>query len=404
LHEIDLATLGITGPTPKRRRRPWGKLAAAVVVLGGLAAGAAYLLQPDPPPPLADIPVSGWAPYWTTPEATATVATNGSILHEVSPFWFEATGAASIEQSGSLDASALLPLIAAIRDTGGLVVPSITDGMPAGGMAALLSDPTQRATHVDTIATFVRDNGFDGIDIDYEQFAFADARSTWETTRPNWVAFITELAAALHADGKVITVSIPPIYDTERTADSGYWVYDYAAIGDVVDRIRIMGYDYSVGEPGPLAPYEWVRTAVKAAKKAVNDDTKVVLGIGMYGRNWVVGTTGTCPESAEGTAPVTLRGVEELAAKRSATPVHDPVTREAEFTYQLEVSDGTLACTQTRQVHYIDEQGVRDRIDLAREERIGGVALWALGFDSPQVWPLITEKARPQGAPVTTTE
>ena len=123
----------------------------------------------------------------------------------------------------------------------------------------------------------------------------------------------------------------------------------------------------------------------------------------MYGRNWVVSTTGTCPASAEGTAPVTLRGVEELAAKRSATPVHDTVTREAEFTYQLEVNDGGLSCTQTRQVHYIDEQGVRDRIDLAREERIGGVALWALGFDSPQVWPLIAEVARPQGALATPT-
>ena len=403
LHEIDLATLGITGPTPKRRRRPWGRLAAAVLVLAGLGAGAAYLLRADPLPPLPDIPVSGWAPYWTTAEATATVQTNGTILHEVSPFWFEATGATTVEHSGSLDPSALLPLVAAIRDTGGLVVPSIVDAMPAGGMAAVLADPAQRAAHVDTVVALAVDSGFDGIDIDYEQFAFADARSTWEATRPNWVAFITELADALHSEGKVLTVSIPPIYDTDRTADSGYWVYDYAAIGDVVDRIRIMGYDYSVGEPGPIAPYDWVRTAVKAAKKAVDDDTKLVLGIGMYGRNWVVSTTGTCPASAEGTAPVTLRGVEELAAKRSATPVHDTVTREAEFTYQLEVNDGTVSCTQTRQVHYIDEQGVRDRIDLAREERIGGVALWALGFDSPQVWPLIAEVARPQGTAVTST-
>jgi spore germination protein YaaH len=285
------------------------------------------------------------------------------------------------------------------------VVPSISDGMPAGGMAAVLADPAQRAAHVDAVVALVRDNGFDGIDIDYEQFAFADTRSTWESTRPNWVAFITELADALHANGKVLTVSIPPIYDTDRTADSGYWVYDYAAIGEVVDRIRIMGYDYSVGEAGPIAPYDWVQSAVQAAKKAVDDDTKLVLGIGMYGRNWVVGTTGTCPASAEGTAPVTLRGVEELAAKRSATPVHDPVTQEAEFTYQLEVNDGTSACTQTRQVHYIDEQGVRARIDLAREERIGGVALWALGFDSEAVWPVIAPVARPQAndAAATTT-
>jgi spore germination protein YaaH len=194
-------------------------------------------------------------------------------------------------------------------------------------------------------------------------------------------------------------VSVPPIYDTERNGDSGYWVYDYAAMGDIVDHIRIMGYDYSVGEPGPIAPYEWVRTAVRAAKKAVGDDTKLVLGIGLYGRNWVVGTTGTCPASAEGTVQTTLRNMDELTAKRGATPVHDPVTQEGTFAYQLEVTDAGVSCTQRRQVHFIDEEGARARVDLARKERIGGVSFWALGFDSDALWPLVADVARPRGTP-----
>ena len=104
------------------------------------------------------------------------------------------------------------------------------------------------------------------------------------------MAFIDELSTAMHFLGKVLTVSIPPIYDTGRTGDSGYWVYDYAAIGEHVDRIRIMAYDYSTDRPGPIAPLAWVRSTVKAAKKAVDDDSKIVLGVPMYGRNWVVGT------------------------------------------------------------------------------------------------------------------
>ena len=57
------------------------------------------------------------------------------------------------------------------------------------------------------IAAFAADNDFDGIDIDYEQFAFADGRDTWAATRPNWVAFVEELADAParrrpHADGQ----------------------------------------------------------------------------------------------------------------------------------------------------------------------------------------------------------
>ena len=403
IHEIDLAMLGITGADrPRKRRRKWGVLATGVAVVAGLGVGAAVVLRDTPLPPLKDIPVSAWAPYWTLSEGTTSVAAHGTTLHEVSPFWYQANGANDISLSGNGTADRTLPLIATIRDTGGKVVPSISDAMPKGGMAAVLADDGTRAEHVGAIVELVATNGYDGIDIDYEQFAFADSYDTWETTRPNWVKFIQQLAQALHTTGKILTVSIPPIYDSGTTAESGYWVYDYAAIGEVVDRIRIMGYDYSVGEAGPIAPYDWVKSAVRAAKRVVGDDTKLVLGIGLYGRNWVISTKGTCPATAEGTTTVTQRNVEELAAKRSATPTYDEFTRESSFTYDLEVADNGATCTQSRKVHFIDEQGTRARVDLARAERIGGVAFWALGFDSDAVWAAVSDVSRPQATDTTT--
>ncbi len=397
LHEIDLASLGVRAPSPRRRRRIAAPLVALVVV-AAVATGVAFALRSDSPPPLVDIPISAWAPYWTLADGTASVNAHGQILHEVSPFWYQATGASAIGLTGNISADQSLPMIAAIRATGGLIVPSISDAMPAGGMAAVLADPALRTEHVQTIAALARDDGYDGIDLDYEQFAFADQRSSWDTTSPNWIAFVGELAGVLHAQGDILTVSVPPIYDTGRGGDSGFWVYDYASLGKVVDRIRIMGYDYSVGEPGPIAPYDWVRTAVRAAKKAVDDDTKLVLGVGLYGRNWVVATKGVCPATGEGTTPVTQQSVADLLAKRGAVAIHDPGTQEASFTYELVVSDGTASCTQSREVHYIDEAGTRARIDLARKERIGGVALWALGFDSEATWTAIADVARPRPA------
>jgi spore germination protein YaaH len=44
---------------------------------------------------------------------------------------------------------------------------------------------------------------------------------------------------------------------------------------------------------------------------------------------------------------------------------------------------------QTRQVHYVDAEGIRARMDLAIDARLGGVALWALGFDDDDVWDAI---------------
>ena len=149
-------------------------------------------------------------------------------------------------------------------------MPSILDQMPTGGMAAILTDPTTRALHVDAITAFADDMDADGIDIDYEQFAFADGSDTWAVTQPAWVAFVKELAGALHADDRTLTVSIPAIYDPAATVgDRGYWVYDHGTIAEYVDALRIMAYDYSTAEPGPIAPLAWVQQAVDGVNLAV---------------------------------------------------------------------------------------------------------------------------------------
>ena len=400
LLELDRAELGLTGGSPggagpTRRHRERRGLAALIAV-AALATGVVFAIRNDDPPPLKDVPISGWAPYWVLSDATESVATHRAVLHEISPFWYAATGVTAITVTGNIEISAMQAMIDAARAAGTRVVPSIVDGTGKGEMAAMLANPSTRALHVQTIVELVTRETFDGIDLDYEGFAFVDDYATWETTRPNWVAFVTELASALHARNKLLVVSVPPIYDTKRNADSGRWVYDYAAMGEVVDTIRIMGYDYSVSEPGPIAPINWLRGAIRAAKKAVRDDSKLVLGIPLYGRNWVTKVEGTCPADAEGTVPITHRSAQELIAKRGATPIADETNGEVTFTYELEVSDGITTCTQSRRVHYVDEAGSRARLDLAREERIGGVAFWALGFDSPATWANVAEVATPK--------
>ncbi len=383
---------------PGRRRRV--ALGAGVLVLAAAAAGA-VLIRNDPPPappPPIDIPVDAWAPYWALPDAQSSLATNGRWLRQVSPFWYSTHDATTITVDGNLTTDTTAAFVSAARAAGARVVPSIVDAMPAGGMAALLADPSLRAAHVAAIADLAATNGFDGIDIDYEKFAFADSRATWSTTRPLWVTFISELGDRLHADGRTLSVSVPYIYDTGRTDQSGYWVYDYGGIEPHVDQIRIMAYDYSTGTAGPISPLWFVEQVIAAAKKAVHDDTKLVLGVSLGGYNWPVATVGTCPADQEGKTSVTQRNIDELIAKRTATPVHDPVVGESSFTYQLQVSDGTTTCTQTREVHYVDAEGARQRIDIARRDRLGAVALWALGYDGPATWQSIAQLARVPGS------
>ena len=384
------------------RRRGLG-LVAGLVVVAVAAVGAAALLRDPPPPPPPDIPIDAWVPYFELTDAEATLATNGQMIRQVSPVWYTAQDATTITIEGNLTPEATAQFVAATRAAGAKLVPSIVDVMPAGGMAAVLADPASRAAHVATIGDLAAANGFDGIDIDYEKFAFSDDRATWPTTRPLWIDFITELGARLHADGRTLSVSVPYIKDDGRTDDSGYWVYDYGGMEPHVDQIRIMAYDYSTDKAGPIAPLSFVQQAIDGAKQATEDDGKLALGVALYGYNWPIATVGTCPAEQEGKTSVSQRNIDELLAKRAATPVFDPVTGESSFTYPLEVTDGTTTCTQTREVHFVDAQGARLRVDLARTELLGSVSLWALGFDSPATWQAIGPLARIPGSTTAST-
>lgn len=377
-----------------------------LLVLGGLlaltlAVGAVALVRnggdsgPPPLPPGAAA-IDVWAPYWALDDSQPSLAARLESVREVSPFWFNALGVNEVAVDANASTDATDAFLDTVRDSSARLVPSVLDAMAAGGMAAVLADPDTRARHVTALTDLADELDADGLDIDYEQFAFADGSSTWEATRPNWVAFVADLADALHADGRTLTITIPPVYDETVTGDRGYWVYDHGAIAEHADAIRIMAYDYSTAEAGPIAPLDWVRQAVDGVSKAVAEEHhhKLVLGVPAYGSNWVIGTTGTCPASAEGRTNVTTRSVADLAARRSGVPVFDPATLEWSFSYDLTVTEGDQSCVQTRQVHWVDSEGIEARVEVARRAGWGAVSLWALGYDDDEAWASLVTSSR----------
>jgi spore germination protein YaaH len=371
-------------------RRPIAVFAAAILVLG-VAVVVARQLDGDPRRPPESIAIDAWVPYWRLDVATPSLGQNAGLLREVSPFFYAARGVTDVGFNENVDVEEANRFIELARLREVPVVASIVDEMPAGGMAAVLAVSETRRQHVDTIAAFAAANDFDGIDIDYEAFAFKDGRDTWETTRPNWVAFITELSTRLRSEGRTLTVSIPP---------PDYSVYAYDEIEPHVDRIRIMAYDFSTSEPGPIAPLGFVEDTIDEARKLTDDDSKLVLGIALYGRNWLVGTTGTCPADAPGdVVPVFQSDIDDLMVRRQVTATRDESLGESSFSYSLEL-DG---CTQQRQVHYVDAAGTAERIDLARRHFLGGASLWALGFDGAATWQEIDDLAQRPFTVTTTT-
>ena len=387
LTELDLDAIRARF-APVRRRRRLSLAVATGAMLALTAAGVAWRATGGEPSdgPMAPVPLDAWAPGWAWGGEGAEWADAVSRVREFSPFWLQAVGVDRLEPMPGTQADLAPDLISRARAAGALIVPSIVDGLPAGGMAAVLGDPARRTRHVDTIVEWARGGDWDGVDLDYEQFAFADGRDTWADTSPNWITFVTELANALRADGRTLTVTVPPVYAPGRSDEAGYWVYDHAALAGVADRVRVMAYDYSTATPGPIAPLAWVQQVVDGAVEVTGRPDKVVLGIPVYGYNWPTGANGTCPATAQGRVGVTARNVDDLIERRGLKPVFDAATGEWAAVYDVEVDDGTTRCVQARRVHWVDGEGAAARARLAQQAGLGGVSLWALGYEDDDVW------------------
>ena len=183
---------------------------------------------------------------------------NKDLMREVMPFWFSLKSPTVIRDdyvSGN-PSWPMADTVCLMRRAGLQVIPTMTDGTDKLVLSEYLSNATTRTTLVKTIVELVMKNNFDGIDLDYEGFAFVDGNSTWSKTAPRWVAFVKELSVALRANKKLLSVSTPYLYNPNE-AQKGYFVYAWAEIATSIDRLRIMTYDYSVAKPGPMGPLSW---------------------------------------------------------------------------------------------------------------------------------------------------
>lgn len=385
-------------PQPRALTRPLaiaavGLLAIAVITWIGRANPRGEWSRAD-----STIEVASWAPYWQPDAALASFTANSDLFGDLSVVAYSATSADSITTYPGLPDDMIPTYRTAAAAADVPLIATVFDDSPSGTMAAVFADPAARGRHVQLLVTLVTTGGpdaagFAGLDLDYEKFAFSDGRDTWAATSPNWIAFLTELSAELRPLGKQLIVSVPPVYDGRRSDESGYWVYDYAAMAPLVDRIRVMTYDYSIasGAPGPIAPISWVEQVVDAVTELV-PPSKIDLGIPTYGYDWVVTTKGACPadQLPESKAMSTARAARTVA-ERGITPLWDEATAERRFDYTdtltgLDANGAQTTCTVQRTVRYLDAEAIHRRAWIAYRNDLRGVALWALGNDDARSW------------------
>ena len=354
--------------------------------------------------------LTGWIPYYSIKTSLPAVLNNADLVKEVMPFWYtlkynskaKAAFVADLYSPANPSVPIATPLTA-LRGAGFQIIPTITDGMDKLVLANLLATATNRTKIAQTISDFVEVNKYDGIDLDFEGFAFVDGNTTWAKTAPLWVAFVKELSALLHAKNKLLSVSTPYNFDpTER--QKGYTVYAWPQIAPHIDRLRIMTYDYSVAKAGPIGPIAWTEKTVAYAT-SIMPASKVYVGVAGFGRDWVTKVDGVCPapfakaiKVGAKAATFVMRDAAALAASYKTTPIFDEKTGEATFTYTKSYEGVTAAglstiCTATRTAWYQNAQSYKLRSELVAKYKLGGVTAWTLGMEEPLAMDSIRQTA-----------
>ncbi|WP_028067110.1 glycosyl hydrolase family 18 protein [Solirubrobacter soli] len=229
----------------------------------------------------------------------------------------------------------------------------------------ILTEPALRAQWLDTIVGVVRDNGYDGINIDFEAVAAADRNAL--------TSFMTELSSRLHAMGKLVSQAVSAkVKDVLNHPRST--AFDYAALSQQVDWVFVMawGIKYASSTPGAQDDIRWVKQVADYVA-TMPLKSKFVMGTMLYAMDWPAGGGPQHLASAWHFGELT-----DLASRYGATPVYDAAQDSMHLAY-------TDAGGVPHDVYYSDAALVEHRMELARARGLG-VGFWRVGQEDERLW------------------
>jgi len=330
----------------------------------------------------------GFLPYWLIGKASTdyseyldgiyyfglTIGDNGNIVklanpQEEEPGWYDL-------ESGKAD-----PYLQSARNNHQTLSLTAFSGVNSS-IGVLVSDPVKHADNlISDIAPVMKKYGFTDLNLDVE---YIDVAS--ESARTDFTQFVKEVRKEM-SDGNLGTLSI----DVSPTAFIKDYLINPAEVSKLVDTMIIMGYDYHFEGSyvtGPVAPlfgagviseYD-IQTAVEKALTIMPAE-KIILGVPLYGYEWEA--IGNDPRSpvipGTGLIASSLR-VSQLIANCSTCSVKfDPVAEERYLIYK-DTDAGSY-----HQIFYPDQEVMKDKIEFAQKYNLGGISLWALGYEDSTI-------------------
>ena len=238
------------------------------------------------------------------------------------------------------------------------MVQNVVDGKWDGDLLArAIADEPHRQLLINALTSFVQDNKFGGICVDFEEPP--------EAAQANLLTFMQELHAAFSAKSLLVTQAVP--------FDDADWNYkSYAAASDY---LIVMAYDqHWVGsDAGPVAAQGWFEQNLIARMREL-DAARTIIALGNYGYDW--------NDADDKVDEVTFQEALITARDSNATPSFDPTTRNPYFEYDDDDDSH-------HKVWFLDAVTAYNQIRAASGYRPAGFAIWRLGSEDPSIWSLL---------------
>lgn len=264
------------------------------------------------------------------------------------------------------------------------VVPAVIAPAPEA-VDAILRSSDLRAAHVAAIAGTVKEGNFHGILIDY--------RNVNPSLKEQFTEFTEALAAALHADAKVLTLTLPLPQQSAGEIDTG--AYDWERLGAAADTIEIATeMDQELYFQTAEAALEYVTGKVDRSKLLLSisslsverggDGLRTMPLAEALGLASVVGVKMAGPVTAGAAVPLVAQN---LAADEGGSGMAwDDVARAVTFSYPGRGGKRT--------VWIANQFSAAFRVELAQRFGLGGVAINDVSaVSAADVWSPIRELA-----------
>ncbi len=365
----------------------------------------------------SDLEVAGWIPYWSDTSGMKDAKKHISAIDVVYPFAFTVTTKGELRDQAGLTDKDWKAFVKLVQKKNVEVIPTVmwSDG---ASIHSVLSNAEARKAHIKGIVEMVQKGKFDGVGIDYE--------SKESETINYFSLFLKELKAEL--GDKVLTCAI----EARTPPDSLYkeipavltYANDYTEIGKHCDRVELMTYDQQradlklnaskAGQPYmPVSDVDWVRKVVELAIKDIPKE-KILLGMASYGHHYTVTVAPDWYKNYQKIGALNVPGILKIAKEYKVTPTRNRAG-EMSFTYipkssELKLSTalkipkdtpkGNLVAARAlayanktgetvtfNMAWYSDAEAMKQKIDLAKEFNLHGVALFKFdGQEDQKVW------------------